>query len=493
MNTQKKSLGRLASGVGVAALALAGVMGGASMASADVGPDQPGAPESGTLVVHKYAGSTTGDDNNGTEQTINRPPLAGVTFSVTPVGEVDGSDCVALDLTTAAGWTAAQAAVVDGALADGYGLVDADAESLTTGNDGIATFSGLDLGMYFVDETDSPEGVTSAVDFFVTIPYPSTSGDATDWLYTVHTYPKNDLDGDGSKTVADPSGHGLGSTVPWTITTKPLGSFADGQTLTRFDIVDRLDDKLTYVTDSAEVSYTTPGGTETPVAVADVTYTEPTGAGGELRAALDVDFVNSLQAGTIFTLTFDTTVTGVGDIVNEGFQNANGTETNLGEASTQWGAAELLKHQTGDTSKTLAGAEFQVYDSIDGVCPADADDLGDPLAVNGETAFTSGNDGVVEIAGLFVSNNNESPNRVYCVVETVAPAGYALIDTPLEITVVPGTTAAFELEVPNPLVDGPTLPLTGANGTLWFTVGGIALIVIAGGALMMVRRQRTHS
>lgn len=493
MKSKGMPVRRLASGVGVLALALAGVIGGAGMASAtDSGPGQPGSPEQGTLVVHKYAGSTTGQDANGTELTIDRPPLGGVTFEVTPVGMLDGSNCVALDLGTAAGWTEAQAAIGSTSPVAPYCLAGTATVTQVTDGTGTATFADLPLGLFHVDETAAPDGVTPSVEHYVTIPYASENANTTDWLYTVHTYPKNTLDGEGDKTVGDPSGHGLGSTIPWTIQSKPIGSFDDGQAITEFAIVDYLDDKLTYTdTPAPTLTYTEPGGTA--MAVPSYTLSEPAGAGGTLTATFDdLAWLNERPAGTYFELTFTTTVTGVGDIENEGFQNSGDGDVSLGDASTQWGPAEILKHQKGDTSKTLAGAKFSVFDSITGTdCTGT---LGAALTVNGQTEFESGANGIVTIAGLWVGNDGTEISRVYCVVETQEPTGYVKDTTAHMITVKAETTATTtaHIDVANTPVPGPTLPLTGANGTLWFTIGGIALIAMAGGGLLLVRRARAH-
>lgn len=494
MEKKKMSLRRLAGTGGVLALVVAGTLGGAGMASAAVGPDQPGHPATGTIVVHKYAGSTTQQPDNGTEQTVNRPTLNGVTFTATQVGVKDGANCVAIDLTTSAGWTAAQAIPQNAAPADPYCLTSNVVTKVTGAageTAGTATFANLPLGMYYVNETAAPAGVTPSVSFYASVPYPNASGATVDWLYTVHTYPKNDLTGDGGKTVADPASHGLGSTIPWTIKSKPLGSFNGGVQLQTFKLIDHLDPKLTYsATPATTFTYTTPGGTAQAVDSSD--YSLTTTSPNVVAEVTDLAWLNSLPAGTYFELTFSTTVNGVGSISNTGYQNSGGDDVTLGTASTQWGPAEILKHQKGDLSKTLKGAKFSVYDSGNGT---DCTTLGAAaLTVNGATEFESNASGIVAIAGLFVGNNNATPSRVYCAVETAAPAGFVLDATPHMITVKAETTATTtaHIDVENAPVPGPMLPLTGSNGTLWFTVGGVALIVIAAGALLMMRRARSH-
>ena len=129
-----KFFSRLAVGVGALALAAAGTFGGASVASAAQGTDgtPPGHAASdttGTLTVHKYAGSVTSDPalpNDGTPQTPDRPVLAGIEFTVC---QVDG-----IDLTTSAGWTAAETVTAETATCK-----DGTTQSKTTWADGIAT------------------------------------------------------------------------------------------------------------------------------------------------------------------------------------------------------------------------------------------------------------------------------------------------------------------------------------------------------------------
>lgn len=63
----------------------------------------------------------------------------------------------------------------------------------TTEADGIAAFSGLDLGLYVVIETSRPAEVykgSMPACFLVSLPM---TVDGTEWLYQVHAYPKNDV------------------------------------------------------------------------------------------------------------------------------------------------------------------------------------------------------------------------------------------------------------------------------------------------------------
>ena len=61
----------------------------------------------------------------------------------------------------------------------------------TTDKDGIAEFTGLDLGLYVVVETGTPDKVTSPVKpFLVSVPMTRVNN-PNEWLYDIHVYPKN--------------------------------------------------------------------------------------------------------------------------------------------------------------------------------------------------------------------------------------------------------------------------------------------------------------
>lgn len=496
MNTPNKSLRRrLIAAAGTLALGLAGAVGvsTAAMAAQPSDGTAPGnaAPGStGTLNIHKHAGSTTSDLNNGSQQTVNRPPLADVQFTVC---KVDG-----IDLTTSAGWTAAQSKTPSNST-----CAAGTSRTQTTDATGLASFPGLAIGLYKVTESSSPTGVTAAGDFLVSIPYPSTTGTitsaSTTWLWNVHVYPKNTITGDGDKTVADPGTYGLGSTVPWTIKTRAIGSFNGGAPLTTYLIKDVLDDGLVYASTTG-LTYTTPGATPTAVPAGNYSVTTSGGGatgGGTATVTFNeagVTWLNTLQAGTYLTWDLTTTVVKVGSLENKSFENIGDDDFNTGSATTQWGPVKVLKYHAGDKTKGLAGAEFSVYDvPTGGVCPTTAAGLtGSPITVSGATVFTSNAGGNVNIAGLYVGKNGAPTERSYCLVETKAPNGYVLPENPVTTIVVKAeATASVTYEVPNVPSEGPRLPLTGANGQLLALIGGGSLVLLAAGTAL-VARKRSH-
>lgn len=61
---------------------------------------------------------------------------------------------------------------------------------------GVATFTGLELGLYVAIETETPASVTQAIDpFLISVPMTrikeGTTTDPTEWLYEINVYPKN--------------------------------------------------------------------------------------------------------------------------------------------------------------------------------------------------------------------------------------------------------------------------------------------------------------
>lgn len=510
MSIKNRALRRLTSGAGALALGLAGIAALGTAASADQGsngtpPGNAGKGTTATLVIHKYAGSTTEQDNNGTKlDSVSRPPLAGVTFTAQQIGTTVGEECVAIDLTTTEGWTAAQGITATTQTVTPCD-VTGETHTDTTDSSGTITWEGLDLGLYYVTEgSSSSVTVTEAADpFYVTLPYPSESstGDnaTTTWLYTVHTYPKNTIGGGGDKTVADPDSHGLGSTVPWTITSRALGSFNNGKPLTIYKLIDALNSNLQYEK-TTSLKYTTPGGSATDVlnTYYSIAPAAPAATpGGTVTVTFNANglaWLNTLQAGTTLTWSIETTVVGVGVLDNKSFENIGEGDVQTGQATTDWGEAKLLKVDASDASVTLAGAEFKVYNvNGQGKCDAVAADTEFiSVTVGGDETdtFISDAHGVVTIPGLYVGKDGEPSSRDYCVVETKGPSGYTAVTAPIKITVKPDTVAQSDIvTVKNPPTEGPDLPLTGASGTLAMTLGGLALVGVGAGAIVISRRR----
>lgn len=480
MNTSPaRRRGRIASLLGVIAAGLLGATVVATPASAFVGGPGIDPDQTGSIVLHKYEQpeTPTGLPNDGSEltpaQLAGLTPLAGVTFTLRSVGGID--------LATNAGWDEVGDLTADDVLADPASYPLTAAGSGATNAAGDLSFPGLPLGVYLVTETDPGTNPIAqpAAPFLVTMPLPT--GDST-WLYDVNVYPKNAVT-ELTKTVDDSVAFGLGDDVEWTITGH-VPFLAATDPLTAFAIRDVLDARLGY--SAATLTAQTAAGDPLPLLATDYTLTAPAPVGttGTVEAVFTAAGLAKLDAnqGAIVSLALSTEVLAIGDgsIENTAELTVNSSITDAA-AVTNWGALEIFKYATVDgVEERLAGAEFQIFTSA-----ADAAALTNPVAVNGETTFTSSSTANIAIEGLKVGD--------YFVVETTAPVGYLANTTPIPVTIVLGSTAdAVVLDVENNQVPAWVLPLTGGNGaaTLGLLGGGVIVLTIGAALVLNERRKK---
>lgn len=479
---------RVLAGIGVAALSATGI---ATIAAAAPGPDQPGVPDGGSLTIHKYLGNTEGP-HDGTELDTapDLNPAEGVTFTLQRIGFEEGGECAAIDLGDAQGWEAAQEIIPNPELGcDVQGAVSA-----TTDATGEAVFDGLDLGLYYVTETDlgANEGnIIQPIDpFFVTVPYPNEG----DWIYDVHVYPKNATGDAPTKSIDEGQGDfALGATVSWTIdATVPSLNDKDFDSASVYDV---LDPRLEYVSSTVRI-----GGVELGPEAFDFTND-----GGNLTWTFTTAGLGILDAnqGESLTVELLTKVIGIGAdgaIANSdyGVTFDDTTIPGTSEPHTYWGALEIAK--VDEAGAALAGAQFQVFEKTGEQCPAQAPENGAvSTGVSNDSGEVIWNLNDLESSatlGLWVANASDGaadPEKDYCVYETAVPAGYTGGEIANPITITPGSDNAIDLTVINVQQSGPDLPLTGSSGTLIMTVGGVALMLIAAGVYAVSRRKANES
>ena len=149
--------------------------------------------KTGSLTIHKYEYNGTDTSHKGTGSENDTLPegkkaLKGAGFTIYKVADVDA-------LTSYYSTNPTTLPSIDNYV-DADGKIKKDysgtivGEEVKTNANGIATFTGLELGFYVVIETSTPDKVTTPANpFLVSIPMTTVDGD--NWLYDVHVYPKN--------------------------------------------------------------------------------------------------------------------------------------------------------------------------------------------------------------------------------------------------------------------------------------------------------------
>lgn len=486
-------LQRLSAAAGVLALGAAATLVAVAPAAAVTQPGNIDPLIARTLTLHKYALGPENGQQAGTGQEVTVPgtPLSGATFTAALVQGVD--------LTTPAGWQ--QVSALTPATAASR-VNAAGTYTATTGANGVAKFNNgdtLPIGLYLVTETALPAGATNpAAPFLVTLPFPTGPGGApaNQWIYDVHAYPKNAVT-DLTKTRVPAPANSVEARNPdlirWDINSD-VPTLASGDTLDIFTLTDTLPAELEYlatgptgvapssvrVANSANVAQNFVEGTDYTLLYdatsrnLTVTFT-PTG----------LTRLVGLPGGdvTLTVLSRATAIPANGIITNTATSTVNGaTKTVTG--STPIGQLTVFAFQSENNVRTpLAGAEYQVF-----LNQNDANLGQNPISINGIQTWTTAANGLVAIPIITPGN--------YYVREITPPAGFQL-PTPSQVQtqVVAGpssTTAPVQnyVEFEHDQVPAFALPLTGGDGALWFTVGGIGLLAIALGTAILAARRR---
>ena len=437
----------------------------------------PDANEPASLTVIKYLSPATGDLGNGTLVSgLENTPVEGVTFRVRQVKQFDG---VPVDLLTRDGWQLAGSLEVADILS--VNTQFGPTFTRTTDPSGKASFTGMALGLYLVEETAHPAGVVGSLPFLVTLPLTAPSGDY--WIYDVVAQPKGDML-QITKSVTEESAYTIGDTVTWTLEAEiPRNLEAP---ITSYAIQDTLDSRLALVTSDVQVALT---GDGLSLITSDWTLTDQADFPGVeiIFTPAGVAKLNSSSLGAKQTVRVEfptlVTATGVMDNQAELFVNEAAIHSNL--VSTHWGGLEIVKENTQGTR--LAGAEFRIYRS-----EADALAQNNELSIAGTRTFTTNSSGVVQISGLRYSRvTGVVRHPGYWLVETKAPAGYELLAEPIHVDVV-GPASANQVQVVNVEHNaGFRLPLTGGAGSGFWLVSGLAILTVA--AVIVGYRHKGHS
>lgn len=203
----------------------------------------------------------------------------------------------------------------------------------------------------------------------------------------------------------------------------------------------------------------------------------------EMGAITEEDIDNATPITVTYTATLAEDVT-AGEYLNTAWVTYPEGESEKDTVKVKTYGIDIFKYDQAlgvdGENAGLAGAEFALY-GADDVTVAEEDGT---VTVNPDAdpilTVTSGEDGDVVINGL--------DKGVYYLVETKAPEGYVQSTTPLKVTIpddADETTYLVEVNFANAQV-----PHTGGSGTLMYTIGGAAIILLAGALLLISRYSR---
>ena len=362
-----------------------------------------------------------------------------------------------------------------------------------------ATATVTDPGLYYVYCTSKPAKVTGVQSSLASLPY----FDGTNYVsvdQTEHNLAEKvstssvTVDKSADKTYVGDNN----KTVTYTLTASTAGS------IEKYEIVDTMDEGLTFNENSVVVKYDGTGDALTLGTDYSIEKNHPyTGKNGEATATFAVVFKSATLASEKFYDAENVVVTYTADLnekakLNTAIRNTDGlvygndAETNFESGKNSpdvftYGM-KVVKVNGNDTTQKLAKAKFQIFTDAEAKTPLTVDgknvvaETGD----NGEATFV--------LEGTTTTFKFDA-TQTYYAKEIAAPADYNLnssvfkvnIDKSKEYTFVGNVTVDGNNAVANYPV---TVPKTGGMGTMMFYIGGAALIACAGVLLFVLKRKK---
>ena len=229
----------------------------------------------------------------------------------------------------------------------------------------------------------------------------------------------------------------------------------------------------------------------------------------DFHVIFDQDYLDTINAETIITVTYNAVLNGDAEISAD--PNTNKTKLNYGEDSrleTTWDETKTYSFyfdivKTKTDNKLLDGAKFELYDAEEGGSRI-------PLVKNSDGTYRVATKEEQAVSG-FVSAEIEAANgraavkgldadTTYWLEETQAPAGYnvlaervevAIADQNLSTTLTGDTWTDGDGGIHIVNETGALLPTTGGMGTTLFYVGGGALM--AGAAVIFAIKKHKEN
>lgn len=497
-------------------------LGGAGAFAADANkykaPWDADAPTTGSLTIEKVEDADPATIKHFT-------PVPGAEFTVTEVEKVNNQT---FNLKTEQGWKEL-AKQVD-ALNQGTvtPTLKADAKKMTTGQDGIAKFDGLSIGLYKVVESKVPQGYSSDVrPFYITIPQ-ITKGTKTKnpaYTYNVMVKPKNkDVSSSITKRADTTKTVVTGDKISYDIEagvnkTKESNGNVD---LTKADLKGYtiFDDapNNTYTDLNDGVKKVTVGATElvkgTDYTIDTTEFTPDTNqtstrlkvkftdAGLEkIATAVNGDPNAKVKVQLTFTIKADYNKD---EIVNK-FGFIPGYNEGKGETppspvtpkpdggvdpnpKTVFRNFQIKKVSAKDGTTALLGAKFKLFANEDDAkkCAQDPNNTDNCKAASMFGEKSTNTQGMTDQVKAIVGQK-------FYAVETHAPSDYARSNQPTEVNI-PENDAndPYVVTIENvPTSDSGnwfTLPKTGATGVIIFALAGLALVAAGTGLYLFGRK-----
>lgn len=371
-----------------------------------------------------------------------------------------------------------------------------------------ATATVTDPGLYYVYCTSKPAKVTGVQSSLASLPYfdgkKYVSVDQTEHNLAEKVSTSSvSVDKKADKTYVGDNN----KTVTYTLTASTAGSI-DNQ-LKKYEIVDTMDEGLTFNENSVVVKYDGTGDALTLGTDYSIEKNHPyTGKNGEATTAtFAVVFNSATLASEKFYDAENVVVTYTADlnekaklntpITNtDGLVYGNDSDTNFEPGKTSPNVftygMKVVKVNGNDTTQKLADAEFQIFTDAEAKTPLTV--KVDDKNVNVVAKTDATGEAIFVLEGTTTTFKFDA-KQTYYAKEIAAPTGYNLnssvftvsIDTSKEYTFVGNIADGDNVAVANYPV---TVPKTGGMGTMMFYVGGAALIACAGVLLFVLKRKK---
>lgn len=364
-----------------------------------------------------------------------------------------------------------------------------DTQTVAAG--GTATFANLAMGEYFI----RPSSTTSIYQLMLQKVEPTV----VDGEYKIDNVEFTAKKAEVSITkTADKTSVTKGEKVAYTVTVD-IPTYADNTTDKTFSVSDLLPDGLTIDTASINVIID-------DAAVDSTAYTLDTTATADYTFKLSVDstqYTNNwaVKAGKKLVITYTAT------LKDDNTTAVNAKETNKATFDYSYYpyvtdshkqitktvdittfAIKIDKYDNADESTKLSGAKFDLYRTL-----AAGEEAPEGKTLVNIPQTNPAVQGILLEEGLTTNANGEAKFEKYeangtkydyYLVETRAPSGYNILTNAVKVNFtdenVANTAGVYTVKVPNS--SGITLPITGGEGIVFFSVIGI---VFMGGAVFL--------